>query len=282
MFERQLNGVRPTIAGRRVFERTRVAIADVDHAIKNAAAAGRGSQGMIRVLTARDNPSSDSRLIPPLEQRNETRGQRYPRDDRRLSHLGDNKTPITPPVRANLAQGYVKSSAGVIRCSRNRRRSSKPDEFRLEFGDPRGERRCHRAHFVERVALGDVLWTVPIESLGLDQKAAFDASAVIRHFEPGQGRLVIETDDLRPPEELRPRLFRIIHEEERHAVVVHEIPEADILPVAAEIREADRGLAEHAHEPRRPAAVLDIGPAGLAEALIAPNARWRSISCERW
>jgi DNA-binding transcriptional LysR family regulator len=49
LFERQLNGVRPTIAGQRFFERTRVALAEIDHAIKNAAAAGRGAEGTIRI-----------------------------------------------------------------------------------------------------------------------------------------------------------------------------------------------------------------------------------------
>ena len=55
LFERQFNGVRPTIAGERFFERTRIALAEIDLAIKNAAAAGRGSEGMIRVGV----PSSD-------------------------------------------------------------------------------------------------------------------------------------------------------------------------------------------------------------------------------
>ncbi|WP_292532707.1 LysR family transcriptional regulator [Methylocystis sp.] len=55
LFERQSNGARPTIAGQHFFERTRAALAEIDHAIKNAAAAGRGSQGMIRVGV----PSSD-------------------------------------------------------------------------------------------------------------------------------------------------------------------------------------------------------------------------------
>ncbi len=49
LFERQLNGVRPTIAGQRFFDRTRAALAEIDHAMKNAAAAGRGTEGVIRV-----------------------------------------------------------------------------------------------------------------------------------------------------------------------------------------------------------------------------------------
>lgn len=49
LFERQLNGVRPTIAGERFFERTRAALTEIGQAIRNAAAAGRGSEGMIRM-----------------------------------------------------------------------------------------------------------------------------------------------------------------------------------------------------------------------------------------
>ena len=49
LFERQSNGVRPTIAGRCFLERTRSAFAEIDYAIKNATAAGRGAEGMIRI-----------------------------------------------------------------------------------------------------------------------------------------------------------------------------------------------------------------------------------------
>ncbi len=49
LFERQSNGVRPTIAGQRFFERTRTAFAEIDLAVKNAAAAGRGEEGAIRI-----------------------------------------------------------------------------------------------------------------------------------------------------------------------------------------------------------------------------------------
>ena len=49
LFERQSNGVRPTIAGQHFLERTRSAFAEIDYAIKNATAAGRGAEGMIRI-----------------------------------------------------------------------------------------------------------------------------------------------------------------------------------------------------------------------------------------
>jgi DNA-binding transcriptional LysR family regulator len=49
LFERQSNGVRLTLAGQRFLERTRDAFAEIDYAIKNATAAGRGAEGMIRI-----------------------------------------------------------------------------------------------------------------------------------------------------------------------------------------------------------------------------------------
>lgn len=49
LFERHLNGVRPTVAGQRFFKRTRTALSEIDYAIKNAASAGRGAEGLIRV-----------------------------------------------------------------------------------------------------------------------------------------------------------------------------------------------------------------------------------------
>ncbi|AZG78420.1 LysR family transcriptional regulator [Methylocystis rosea] len=49
LFERQLSGVRLTVAGKHFFDRTRAAFAEIDHAVANALAAGRGAEGMIRI-----------------------------------------------------------------------------------------------------------------------------------------------------------------------------------------------------------------------------------------
>ncbi|MFZ3181201.1 MAG: LysR family transcriptional regulator [Methylocystis silviterrae] len=49
LFERQLSGVRLTVAGKRFFDRTRAAFAEIDHAVANAMAAGRGAEGVIRI-----------------------------------------------------------------------------------------------------------------------------------------------------------------------------------------------------------------------------------------
>ena len=49
LFERDLTGVRLTEAGRRFLERTRPALSEIDHAMKAAASAGRGAEGVIRI-----------------------------------------------------------------------------------------------------------------------------------------------------------------------------------------------------------------------------------------
>jgi DNA-binding transcriptional LysR family regulator len=49
LFERQSNGVRLTVAGRRFVDRTRAAFVEIESAVRNAAAAGRGAEGVIRI-----------------------------------------------------------------------------------------------------------------------------------------------------------------------------------------------------------------------------------------
>lgn len=49
LFERQSNGVRLTVAGRRFVDRTRAAFVEIESAVRNAAAAGRGAEGAIRI-----------------------------------------------------------------------------------------------------------------------------------------------------------------------------------------------------------------------------------------
>jgi DNA-binding transcriptional LysR family regulator len=49
LFERDANGVRLTEAGRRFLDRSRLALAEIDHAVKSAANAGCGAEGAIRI-----------------------------------------------------------------------------------------------------------------------------------------------------------------------------------------------------------------------------------------
>jgi hypothetical protein len=65
---------------------------------------------------------------------------------------------------------------------------------------------------------------------------------------------------------LEPRPVRVVHQQQRDAVDCRKIADADILAVAAKIGKAERPVIQHPEESRRPAAMLDIGPAGLAGA----------------
>ncbi|MHB8887093.1 MAG: LysR family transcriptional regulator [Methylovirgula sp.] len=49
LFERHRGGVRLTVAGRRFLDKARSAISDLDHAVKGAANAGCGADGLVRV-----------------------------------------------------------------------------------------------------------------------------------------------------------------------------------------------------------------------------------------
>ncbi len=49
LFERDASGIRLTDAGRRFLDRARSALAEIDHAVKAAANAGRGAEGALRI-----------------------------------------------------------------------------------------------------------------------------------------------------------------------------------------------------------------------------------------
>ncbi len=55
----------------------------------------------------------------------------------------------------------------------------------------------------------------------------------------------------RTAEQLQARAARVVHHEQRDAVVIGEIADADVLPVAAEIGEPERALVKHLDEPGR-------------------------------
>ena len=79
----------------------------------------------------------------------------------------------------------------------------------------------------------------------------------------GQRRVVDGVDHPRVPLQFQPRLAGIVHREDGHAVVPREVALGDVLPVAAIIRETDGVVVQNLQESARPAAMLDVGPAGL-------------------
>jgi len=111
-------------------------------------------------------------------------------------------------------------------------------------------------------ARGDVLRTIPFPADDIDEEGAFGGGAVaVGHQRGDRGGIVGELDDRRMADELQPVAVRIVHQEERDAVVVGQIGGADILAVAAIVGEADAVARDVAQEARRAAAMLHIGPA---------------------
>src|SRR3954471_8748612 len=114
-------------------------------------------------------------------------------------------------------------------------------------------------------ARGDVLRAVPVETLERDDDATLDDGGVagvgeLRH----QIGLARGVDLTRVAQHLQAAPVRVVHQEQRYPVVALEVAEADILPVAEEVGEAERAVVKHLEEAWRAAAVLDVGPAGLA------------------
>src|SRR5262249_36093258 len=58
---------------------------------------------------------------------------------------------------------------------------------------------------------------------------------------------------------LYPPTIPVIHQEYESARIVGQVADGDVLPIASEVGEGQRALVEHAKEPRRTAAVLDVG-----------------------
>ena len=57
----------------------------------------------------------------------------------------------------------------------------------------------------------------------------------------------------------------IVHQDQRGAVVCREIAGADILAIAAEVRNRQRLVIENADEAGRASAVLHVGPTALRD-----------------
>ena len=116
----------------------------------------------------------------------------------------------------------------------------------------------------EREPGRDVLGAVPVEGLDGDQQPSLGMSAVTREHEVVVQKGIVALYDARTAEKLQPGLVQVVHEEQRHAVVIDHVADADVLAIAAEVGEADGLLIEDAHEAGRSAAVLDVGPTCFA------------------
>jgi len=112
-----------------------------------------------------------------------------------------------------------------------------------------------------------VLGTVPIEALDVDEDdSLYDVGLVdgAKGFDEGWGFIIVLVD-FDVPEDFEARLVGVVHEEQGDAGVVVEVSKTDVLLVAAEIREADKPGIEDTNKPAGSPAMLDVGPAGLAD-----------------
>ena len=113
----------------------------------------------------------------------------------------------------------------------------------------------------------DVLRAIPVECVETEHECAFRPAAIAgRRDRLRQLRIIGEALRLGMGENLQPPAVRVIHQDQRDARIGGEIAEADILPIAGEIRERQRPVVDHAQEAARAAAMLDVRPAGLRDA----------------
>jgi hypothetical protein len=137
----------------------------------------------------------------------------------------------------------------------------------FEFGNALLERGHRRGHFVGGEAGRDVFGAVPIKRHDFDEEQALDAGAQFRRGRQliGQGRMFARVEHAGVTEQFQPFLARVVHEEERHAVTRGEMAGGEELAVAPEIGEAKLIGAENFQKARRPAAMLDVGPAVFSD-----------------
>ena len=127
--------------------------------------------------------------------------------------------------------------------------------------------RCYRGLDLDLSEAGrDVLWAVPVESLHLDDEATLDLGPVILVFQLGQLAGFMLVDDPHPAQHFQPRAPGVVHKKQGDPIVVAEIAGGYVLAIAGVVGEADGAVVQHFHESGGATTVLQVGPAGLADA----------------
>ena len=110
------------------------------------------------------------------------------------------------------------------------------------------------------VARHDVLGAIDVPGLEREHDRALRPRPVGRVDQPlHQLRIVL--DHPRAAPQLHPLLGGEVQDEDVRLVVLLEMTERDVLAIAGEVGEGQRLGADRLQEARRPAAMLDIGPA---------------------
>lgn len=139
-------------------------------------------------------------------------------------------------------------------------------ELGFQLGDAGSEGGDGAFDFGGGVARRDVFRAVPVVADDVDQNQPLGDRAG-GGFGEGfdEVGVLARVEHAGVAEDLQPRAMRVVHEEEADAVVDGEVAGREELAIALVIGEAELRRREHAQEAGRAAAVLHVGPAGLAD-----------------
>ena len=103
--------------------------------------------------------------------------------------------------------------------------------------------------------------TVPVERFEVDDQRELELCLVTCHHDPlGKLNIVFKLLDLHGAQEFQASAPGVVHQDERRPIVGCKIADADVLPVATEVRERQGSAIEHTQKAGWPTSVLDIGP----------------------
>ena len=136
--------------------------------------------------------------------------------------------------------------------------------FLLQRLDTLLQRLAVLRHLSGAVARRYVLRTVPVKRLQMKAKQALHPGAVIVRRDPSQQPgIIVLRQHLDGGIDFQPGAARVIHQKQAGPVAAAQVAGGDVLPVAAKIRHRQGGVIQQMEKTRRPAAMLDVGPAGL-------------------
>ncbi len=118
----------------------------------------------------------------------------------------------------------------------------------------------------EGVSSCDVLWTIPVEGLDVEDEETFDFAAVVGIAELScQGRIIGDILNFAGHPNFQALAGRVVDEEEHGLLSRLQITGADILPVSPEVGKAKRPGSQHLEEAFWASAKLQVGPAVFAD-----------------
>ncbi len=109
-----------------------------------------------------------------------------------------------------------------------------------------------------------MLRAVPIEGLQAHAQDALRLALVARHLDAlGESRVGLQCHRFDVCIDLQPGAPGIVHQEQAGPIVGRQVAGADVLAIAAIVREGQRSIVQHLQKAARSAAMLKVGPARL-------------------